>query len=142
MLSHSNLATNLVQCQPGPVFNLNRYVPGGPQETFIAILPFFHTYGLFACVHQALFVGAHVRCFQQFEPVVLLKGIREHKVIFESINPGRKQKKRKEKVNYCLNLNLIPAYCLALGDTFNQSHCQLVRVWEVRVRVLSRGGWG
>jgi len=80
MLSHSNLTTNLVQCRPGDVCDLKIYTPGGLQEKLIGILPFFHTYGLYGTVHQALYAGAHVRCFQQFEPVVMLKGIRDHKV--------------------------------------------------------------
>jgi acyl-CoA synthetase (AMP-forming)/AMP-acid ligase II len=81
MLTHANLTTNLIQCEPASgLTNIRRATEDGQQERLIGLLPLFHSYGLSCVLHQGMFLGAHTRTFRKFDQKEFLKGIRAHKV--------------------------------------------------------------
>ncbi|MDT0544001.1 4-coumarate--CoA ligase family protein [Streptomyces lonegramiae] len=72
MLTHRNLATNLAQLRP--------LVPTGPEDRILAVLPFFHIYGLTALVNAPLRDGATVIVLPRFDLERFLAAIEEHRV--------------------------------------------------------------
>ncbi|MGY0060726.1 4-coumarate--CoA ligase family protein [Streptomyces sp. LZ34] len=72
MLTHRNLATNLTQLHP--------VVPTGPEDRILAVLPFFHIYGLTALVNAPLREGATVIVLPRFDVERFLAAIEEHRV--------------------------------------------------------------
>ncbi|NUS85594.1 MAG: 4-coumarate--CoA ligase family protein [Streptomyces sp.] len=71
MLTHRNLATNLAQLHP--------VVPTGPGDRILAVLPFFHIYGLTALVNAPLREGATVIVLPRFDVEKFLAAIQEHR---------------------------------------------------------------
>jgi len=69
MLTHDNLSANVQQC----VAVL--YDIGDEPEVFLALLPFFHVYGLTVCVNFATALAATVAPYPQFIPQEVLKAI-------------------------------------------------------------------
>ncbi|WP_243696001.1 long-chain-fatty-acid--CoA ligase [Labedella phragmitis] len=61
VLSHRNLRANAMQCRA--------WVPGLREgdETFYAVLPMFHAYGLTVCLITAMSIGAKVVLFPRFD---------------------------------------------------------------------------
>jgi long-chain acyl-CoA synthetase len=61
ILSHRNLRANAMQCRA--------WVPGLREgdETFYAVLPMFHAYGLTVCLITAMSIGAKVVLFPRFD---------------------------------------------------------------------------
>ncbi|MFK4185791.1 4-coumarate--CoA ligase family protein [Streptomyces sparsogenes] len=72
MLTHRSLATNLAQLRP--------LVPTGPEDRILAVLPFFHIYGLTALVNAPLRDGATVIVLPRFELERFLAAIEKHRV--------------------------------------------------------------
>lgn len=71
MLSHANLMANAAQGRA--------WVPGlrPGRETFYAVLPLFHAYGLTLCLTTAMSLGAQLVLFPKFDPDLVLKAVRK-----------------------------------------------------------------
>ncbi|RAJ67046.1 acyl-CoA synthetase (AMP-forming)/AMP-acid ligase II [Streptomyces sp. Amel2xB2] len=72
MLTHRNIATNLAQLDP--------LMPAGPEDRLLAVLPFFHIYGLTALINAPLRKGAAVVVLPRFELGQFLAAIETHRV--------------------------------------------------------------
>ncbi|MFE5730087.1 4-coumarate--CoA ligase family protein [Streptomyces sp. NPDC056528] len=72
MLTHTSIATNLAQLEP--------FIPTGPGDRILAVLPFFHIYGLTALMNAPLRQGATVVVQPRFELDTFLRAIQEHRV--------------------------------------------------------------
>ncbi|MFI2760145.1 4-coumarate--CoA ligase family protein [Streptomyces echinatus] len=72
MLTHRQIATNLAQLEPA--------VPAGPGDRILAVLPFFHIYGLTALMNAPLRHGATVVVLPRFELDTFLAAIETHRI--------------------------------------------------------------
>ncbi|MEV6317405.1 4-coumarate--CoA ligase family protein [Streptomyces sp. NPDC051776] len=72
MLTHRSIATNLTQ--------LSALVPSGPGDRALAVLPFFHIYGLTALLNAPLRTGATVVVLPRFDLGQFLAAIEKHRV--------------------------------------------------------------
>ncbi|GAB2694207.1 AMP-binding protein [Kitasatospora kifunensis] len=72
MLTHRSIATNLAQ--------LDAVEPGVPGERVIAVLPFFHIYGLVILLHRPLQIGATVVVLPRFDLAQFLRTIQDHRI--------------------------------------------------------------
>ncbi|MGW7261846.1 4-coumarate--CoA ligase family protein [Streptomyces sp. NPDC054842] len=72
MLTHRSIATNLAQLAPT--------LPMGPGDRILAVLPFFHIYGLTALMNAPLRQGATVVVLPRFELDTFLAAIQEHRI--------------------------------------------------------------
>ncbi|GAA3488854.1 MULTISPECIES: 4-coumarate--CoA ligase family protein [Streptomyces] len=72
MLTHHSIATNMAQLDP--------FIPMKPGDRVLAVLPFFHIYGLMALVNQPLSHGATVVTLPRFELDQFLRAIQDHRV--------------------------------------------------------------
>ncbi|MEU6666479.1 4-coumarate--CoA ligase family protein [Streptomyces sp. NPDC046727] len=72
MLTHRQIATNLAQL--GPV------LPAAPGDRILAVLPFFHIYGLTALMNVSLGNGATVVVLPRFDLETFLAAIENHRI--------------------------------------------------------------
>ncbi|MFR0353295.1 4-coumarate--CoA ligase family protein [Streptomyces sediminimaris] len=72
MLTHRQIATNLAQLEP--------LIPAGPGDRILAVLPFFHIYGLTALMNAPLRQGATVVVLPRFELETFLAAIQNHRI--------------------------------------------------------------
>ncbi len=72
MLTHKNLVANLAQC--GPVLDVHH------GEATLAVLPFFHIYGMQVLMNNLLANGATVITLPRFDFVRALELIQEHRI--------------------------------------------------------------
>ncbi|MEW1660274.1 AMP-binding protein [Streptomyces sp. NPDC093707] len=72
MLTHRNIATNLAQLAP--------LTTTGPGDRVLAVLPFFHIYGLTALMNAPLRNGATVVVLPRFDLRQFLTAIQEHRI--------------------------------------------------------------
>ncbi|MFK4112327.1 4-coumarate--CoA ligase family protein [Streptomyces sp. NPDC002176] len=72
MLTHRQIATNLAQLEPA--------ITVEPGERILAILPFFHIYGLTALMNAPLRKGATVVVLPRFELDTFLAAIETHRI--------------------------------------------------------------
>lgn len=72
MLTHRNIATNLAQLDPT--------LSMGPGHRILAVLPFFHIYGLTALMNAPLRKGATVVVLPRFDLDQFLKAVATHRV--------------------------------------------------------------
>ncbi|MCW7942393.1 AMP-dependent synthetase [Streptomyces hygroscopicus] len=72
MLTHRSIATNLAQLQP--------LVASGPGDRILAVLPFFHIYGLTALMNAPLRLGATVVVLPRFDLETFLAAIEKHRI--------------------------------------------------------------
>jgi acyl-CoA synthetase (AMP-forming)/AMP-acid ligase II len=72
MLTHHNLVANLCQ--------LDVSLPLGPDETLIAILPFFHIYGMLCVLSGALYNGATIVTLPRFDLEQFLQTLQDYGV--------------------------------------------------------------
>ncbi|MFJ3900239.1 AMP-binding protein [Streptomyces sp. NPDC090025] len=72
MLTHTSIATNLTQLEP--------LMPMGPGDRILAVLPFFHVYGLTALMNAPLRHGAAVVVLPRFELDGFLAAIEKHRI--------------------------------------------------------------
>ncbi|MEU1277297.1 4-coumarate--CoA ligase family protein [Streptomyces sp. NPDC005805] len=72
MLTHRSIATNLGQLEP--------FIPMGPGDRILAVLPFFHIYGLTALMNAPLRQGATVVVLPRFDLDTFLGAIQEHRI--------------------------------------------------------------
>ena len=77
MLTHRNLVANICQCtHPGP-----RQDRGGvARESAIAVLPFFHIYGLVVLMNIPLYRGATIVTMPRFELAEFLRVIQDYRI--------------------------------------------------------------
>ncbi|MCX4744673.1 AMP-binding protein [Kitasatospora sp. NBC_01287] len=72
MLTHRSVATNLAQ--------IEAVEAGVPGERVIAVLPFFHIYGLVILLHRPLLAGATVVVLPRFDLEQFLRTIQEQRI--------------------------------------------------------------
>ena len=72
MLTHSQIATNLAQLEP--------LIPAKPGDRILAVLPFFHIYGLTALMNAPLRQGATVVVLPRFDLETYLAAIQNHRI--------------------------------------------------------------
>ncbi|MGW0546058.1 4-coumarate--CoA ligase family protein [Streptomyces altiplanensis] len=72
MLTHRSIATNLAQLDP--------FIPMGPGDRILAVLPFFHIYGLTALMNAPLRNGATVVVLPRFDLAQFLAAIDRHRI--------------------------------------------------------------
>ncbi|MCX4763003.1 4-coumarate--CoA ligase family protein [Streptomyces sp. NBC_01275] len=72
MLTHRQIATNLAQLEPA--------VTAGPGDRILAVLPFFHIYGLTALMNAPLRLGATVVVLPRFDLETFLAAIQQHRI--------------------------------------------------------------
>ncbi|WP_405856371.1 AMP-binding protein [Streptomyces sp. NBC_00090] len=72
MLTHTSIATNLAQLEP--------LAPMGQGHRILAILPFFHIYGLTALMNAPLRQGATVVVLPRFDLDTFLGAIQKHRI--------------------------------------------------------------
>ncbi|WP_327236087.1 4-coumarate--CoA ligase family protein [Streptomyces sp. NBC_01317] len=72
MLTHRSIATNLAQMEP--------VVPMGPGDRILAVLPFFHIYGLTALMNAPLRGGATVVVLPRFDLDQFLAAIEKYRI--------------------------------------------------------------
>ncbi len=74
MLSHANLCANALQLRAW----FTKAVPGG--ERFLAVLPFFHGFGMGAVMNFAVALGAELVILPRFRPAEALRAIERARV--------------------------------------------------------------
>ncbi|WP_416976442.1 4-coumarate--CoA ligase family protein [Streptomyces sp. T028] len=72
MLTHRQIATNLAQLEPA--------ISAGPGDRILAVLPFFHIYGLTALMNAPLRRGATVVVLPRFDLETFLAAIQTHRI--------------------------------------------------------------
>ncbi|GGV76743.1 AMP-dependent synthetase [Streptomyces griseoloalbus] len=72
MLTHRQIATNLDQLRP--------LITAGPGDRILAVLPFFHIYGLTALMNAPLRQGATVVVLPRFDLETFLAAIQNHRI--------------------------------------------------------------
>ncbi|KUL35535.1 AMP-dependent synthetase, partial [Streptomyces sp. NRRL F-4489] len=72
MLTHRNIATNLAQLAP--------VMAAGPGDRVLAVLPFFHIYGLTALMNAPLRNGATVVVLPRFDLREFLAALQDHRI--------------------------------------------------------------
>ncbi|MGX5214626.1 4-coumarate--CoA ligase family protein [Streptomyces violaceus] len=72
LLTHRQIATNLAQ--------LDGAIPAGPGDRILAVLPFFHIYGLTALMNAPLRKGATVVVLPRFDLEQFLAAIQKHRI--------------------------------------------------------------
>jgi acyl-CoA synthetase (AMP-forming)/AMP-acid ligase II len=80
MLTHRNLVANVAQCRP--LFDLQE-----GDERVIAVLPFFHIYGLTVLMNQGLAWGCAVVTLPRFDLEQFLRAIQDHKITRAYVAP-------------------------------------------------------
>lgn len=79
MLTHSNMSSNVMQfLEPGGTNH--QMATSNYQDTYICLLPFFHTYGITIIMNTGFETGAKLVTLPQFEVQSFFKAIDEHKV--------------------------------------------------------------
>ncbi|GAA3951071.1 AMP-binding protein [Gordonia caeni] len=79
MLSHRNLVANVAQIEP-----LNGMTA---DDVVLAVLPFFHIYGMTVLLNAALKARAALLVMPRFDMVEFLEGVQQHKVTYAFIAP-------------------------------------------------------
>ena len=79
MLTHRNLVANVAQCRP--------LIQLGEEERIIAVLPFFHIYGLTVLMNQGLAWGGAVVTLPRFDLEDFLRTIQEHTITRAFVAP-------------------------------------------------------
>jgi acyl-CoA synthetase (AMP-forming)/AMP-acid ligase II len=75
-VTHSTFSTNLRQINYPGYRQTDFFEGGNSQEKFLAVLPFFHMYGLQIVMANTLYTGAHTLCIPKFEPSSFIKAVK------------------------------------------------------------------
>ncbi|SJN26466.1 4-coumarate--CoA ligase 1 [Microbacterium esteraromaticum] len=79
MLTHRNLVANVAQC--GPLLDV------GPDDRLLAVLPFFHIYGMTVLLNFAMRQRAGLVTMPKFDLVEFLRIIAEHRTTWVFVAP-------------------------------------------------------
>ncbi len=79
MLTHRNLVANVAQIRP--------LLAMGPHDKVLAVLPFFHIYGMTVLLNAALHAHATLVVMQRFDLEEFLESIEKHRITFGFIAP-------------------------------------------------------
>lgn len=79
MLTHRNLIANTIQSK------LWNYRAGGPEERYLAALPFFHVFGMTVLLNQGILNGSTLDLLPRFEIKQVLRAIARNKA---TVFPG------------------------------------------------------
>ncbi|MFH8568789.1 4-coumarate--CoA ligase family protein [Streptomyces sp. NPDC017993] len=79
MLTHRSIATNLAQLDP--------LISSGPDDRVLAVLPFFHIYGLTALMNAPLRNGSTVVVLPRFDLRQFLAAIADHRITAVYVAP-------------------------------------------------------
>ena len=82
MLSHRNIISDVLQINGA----MGRWYSSG-KDKILAVLPFFHIYGLTGLVHQSLHRGIEIVIMPAFDMEVFLKTVQDHKITFIYVAP-------------------------------------------------------
>lgn len=81
MLTHYNIIANLCQIEPEEVLGMTA------SDTLLAVLPFFHIYGMTVIMNLALVKGATCVVLPAFSPEAYLKCLKKHDVTVAHVAP-------------------------------------------------------
>jgi len=81
MLTHANLVANALQCHAW----LHDIKPGPGGDSFLAVIPFFHVYGMTVCMNLALEAGCTLVLLPRFNVDAVLSAVRRYRC---TIFPG------------------------------------------------------
>ncbi|XP_047997607.1 4-coumarate--CoA ligase 3-like isoform X2 [Leguminivora glycinivorella] len=100
-LTHRNIVTNCVQADVDGVKQY-RDTTASHQESIIAVLPFYHIYGLAIITLHKLSVGAKIVTMPKFQPNTFLSTLRDHKISLLYIVPpiGSHPESKQEHLTY------------------------------------------
>lgn len=137
MLTHRNLVANIVQFDhPGVC---NDYGALSDKDVVVALLPFFHAYGLLVIMSSAFVSGAKMITMPQFDPALYLKLLKAEGVTVAHVAPPLVQFLAKhpvvEKALPFSNLKEILCGAAPLGG-------ELTTAAEERLEVKIRQGYG
>jgi acyl-CoA synthetase (AMP-forming)/AMP-acid ligase II len=79
MLTHRNLVANVAQIRP--------LLAMGSDDNILAVLPFFHIYGMTVLLNAALHAHATLVVMQRFDLGEFLKSIEKHRIVYSFIAP-------------------------------------------------------
>lgn len=79
MLTHRNLVANVVQCRS--------LIDVGPDDRIMAVLPFFHIYGLTVLMNCGLAYGSAIVTLPRFDLADFLRAMQDHKVTWAFVAP-------------------------------------------------------
>ncbi len=82
MLTHCNIASNVLQMNHPEIFDLSR-----EGMSLLGLLPFFHIYGMVVILFQALLHGNRLIVLPKFEPETFLSVIERYRVTFAHLVP-------------------------------------------------------
>ncbi len=80
MLTHFNLVANTVQCRS--------WMPElkAGEETFLSVIPFFHVYGMTACMNLAIYLGGKMVLMPRFKTKEVLNNIEKYSAtVFQGV---------------------------------------------------------
>ncbi len=83
MLTHRNLVANM--CQIGGTASHAREI--SETDTLVAVLPFYHIYGMGVIMNYALSKGASIVILPRFDLEMFLKALQDHRVTFAHVVP-------------------------------------------------------
>mmetsp|Transcript_27506 Transcript_27506/g.73370 ORF Transcript_27506/g.73370 Transcript_27506/m.73370 type:complete len:547 (+) Transcript_27506:83-1723(+) len=86
MLTHANIVANLEQLSAPGVF-LDGRAPHGPSDTAIAVLPFYHIYGMVVLMNLGMCFGVRIVTVPAFEPGLYLKLLSAYNVTHAYLAP-------------------------------------------------------
>jgi long-chain acyl-CoA synthetase len=73
MLTHANIVSNTVQCRT--------WMPElrEGEEIFLAVIPFFHVFGMTACMNLAIYLGGNMILIPKFKTAEVIGAIEKHR---------------------------------------------------------------
>eukprot|EP00088_Acartia_fossae_P023689 TRINITY_DN24705_c0_g1_i1.p1 TRINITY_DN24705_c0_g1~~TRINITY_DN24705_c0_g1_i1.p1 ORF type:complete len:606 (-),score=154.85 TRINITY_DN24705_c0_g1_i1:309-2126(-) len=87
MLTHYNLVANVCQASAPNVLNIRPYKETGVQESTLAVLPYFHIYGMELIMFYNLRMGHKQITLPKFEPESYIKALVTYKPTFLNLVP-------------------------------------------------------
>ncbi|KAI4225672.1 MAG: hypothetical protein LQ349_007019 [Xanthoria aureola] len=88
MLSHGNVASNLVMAKAGGGDNVSwQGGPDGQGDKLLAFLPFYHIYGLVCLVHAAMYRGLTLVVMAKFDIEKFCANVQNYKITFAYVAP-------------------------------------------------------
>uniref|UniRef100_A0A7S0ZXV9 4-coumarate--CoA ligase n=1 Tax=Noctiluca scintillans TaxID=2966 RepID=A0A7S0ZXV9_NOCSC len=82
MLTHTNIIANISQCTSG-----GNHIGLRSSDALLAVLPFYHIYGMVVMMNNSIRVGAKCISMPSFDPEPYLKNLKLHKVTIAYVAP-------------------------------------------------------